>query len=76
MTAVYTDNVIDIGRTFQEQNKPRKVFQNLREAQLKLNSDEYQLFRMGVIYMGHIVSPSGVITSPEKLEGVKMSNVN
>jgi len=76
MTAVYTDNVNVIGRTFQEQNKPRKVFQILRESHLKLNSEKYQLFRKGIIYVGNIVSLSGVFASLKMLEGVKMSNVD
>jgi hypothetical protein len=47
---VYLDNVILIGRTFQEQ------LNNL-----------LKVFRKGVRYLGHIVSPSGVTMDPEKL---------
>jgi hypothetical protein len=66
---VYLDDFIVIGRTFQGQlDNLRKVFQRLREAQLKLKC---QLFQKEVRYLGHIVSPSGVTTDPEKLEAVK-----
>ena len=69
---VYLDDVIVIGCTFQEQlGNLRKVLQRLREAHLKLNPVKCQLFRKEVRYLGHIVSPSGVITDPEKLEAVK-----
>jgi hypothetical protein len=69
---VYLDDVIVIGRTFQGQlDNLRKVFQRLRETHLKLNPQKYQLFRKEVRYLGHIVSPSGVTTDPEKLEAVK-----
>ena len=69
---VYLDDVIVIGCTFQEQMyNLRKVFQRLREAHLKLNPEKCQLFQKEVRYLGHIVSPSGVTTDPEKLEAVK-----
>jgi len=69
---VYLDNAIVIGRTFQEQlENLRKVFQRLRKAHLKLNPVKGQLFRKEVRYLGHIVSPSGVTTDPEKMEAVK-----
>ena len=43
---VYLDDVIVIGRTFQEQlDNLRKVFQRLREAHLKLNPAKCQLFQ-------------------------------
>jgi len=67
----YLDDVI-FGRTVQEQlDNPRKVLQRLREAHLKLNPEKSQLFRKEVRYLGHIVSPEGVTTDPEKVEAVK-----
>jgi len=69
---VYLDDVIVICRTFQEYlGTLRMMFQRLREAQLKLNPAKYQLFRKEVLYLGHIISPSGVTRNPEKLEDVK-----
>jgi hypothetical protein len=69
---VYLDDVIVIGRTFQEQlDNLRRVFQRLREAHLKLNPEKCQPFRKEVRYLGHIVSPSGITTDPEKMEAVK-----
>ena len=47
------------------------MFQRLQEAHLKLNPEKRQLFRKEVRYLGHIISPSGVTTDPEKLEAVK-----
>jgi hypothetical protein len=68
---VYLDDVIVIGRTFQEQLDNLQVFQRLREAHLKLNPDKCQLFQKEVRYLGHIVLSSGVTTVPGKLEAVK-----
>jgi hypothetical protein len=46
---VYLDDVIVIGRTFQEQlDNLRRVLQRLREAHLKLNPEKCQLFRKEV----------------------------
>jgi hypothetical protein len=65
-------DVIVIGRTFQEQlDNLRKVFQRLREAHLKFNPENCQLFQKEVQYLGHNGSPSRVTTDPEKLESIK-----
>jgi hypothetical protein len=65
-------SLIVIGRTFQEHLlNLRKVFQRFREARLKLNPAKCQLFRKEVRYLGHIVSPEGVTTDPEKLKAVR-----
>jgi hypothetical protein len=66
---VYLDDVIVVGRNFQELDNLRKVFQRIREARLKLNPGKCQLFQE-VRYLGH-VSASGIATDPEKLEAVK-----
>jgi hypothetical protein len=43
---------------FQEQlDNLRKVFQKLRQANLKLKPEKCQLFRKEVHYLGHIISP-------------------
>ena len=69
---VYLDDVIVVGRNFQEQlDNLRKVFQRIREARLKLNPGKCQLFQKEVRYLGHVVSASGIATDPEKLEAVK-----
>jgi hypothetical protein len=69
---VYLDDVIAIGSTFQEQLlNLRKVFQQFREARLKLNPAKCQLFQKEVMYLGHIVSQEGVTTDPEKLKTVR-----
>jgi hypothetical protein len=69
---VYLDDIIVIGRTFQEHlDNIRKVFQRLRGAHLKMNPEKCRLFQKKMRYLGHIVSPQGVRTDPEKSEAVK-----
>jgi hypothetical protein len=63
------EDVTVVGRTFQEQlNDLRKVFQRYRKAPLKVNPEKSQLFQKLVGCVGHIASPEGVTTDPEKLE--------
>jgi hypothetical protein len=69
---VYLDDVIVIGRTFEEHLlKLRKVFQRFREACLKLHPEKCQLLQKEIRYLGHIVSPEGISTDPEKLKAVR-----
>jgi hypothetical protein len=69
---VYLDDVIMIGRTFQEHLlRLRKVFRRFREARLKLNPDKCQLFQKEVRYLRHIVSPERINTNPEKLNALR-----
>jgi hypothetical protein len=68
---VYLDDVIVIGHTFQGHVlNLRKVFERLREARLKLNPGKCQLLQKEVRYLGHIVSPEGISTYPEKFKAV------
>jgi hypothetical protein len=69
---VYLDDVIVIGRTFQEHLlNLRKVFERFREDRLKINPEKCQLVQKEVRYLGHIVSPEGLTTDPEKLKAVR-----
>jgi hypothetical protein len=69
---LYLDDVIVIGRTFEDHLlNLRKVFQRFREACLKLNPDKCQLLQKEVRYLGHIVSPKGISTDPDKLKAVR-----
>jgi hypothetical protein len=69
---VYLDDVIVIGRSFHENlTNLRKVFQRFREVRLKINPEKCHLFQKEVLYLGHIISPEGITTEPEKLEAVR-----
>ena len=68
---IYLDDVIVFGRTVTEEiERLRVVFSRLRQAGLKLKPSKYFLFQRLVGYMGHIVSPDGVATDPEKVRAV------
>jgi hypothetical protein len=68
----YLDNVIVIGRTFDDHLRNlMEVFQRFKKAHLKLNPKKCQLFQGNVKYLGHIVSKDGVSVDPEKTHAVK-----
>ncbi|GBO00095.1 Retrovirus-related Pol polyprotein from transposon 297 [Araneus ventricosus] len=68
---VYLDDIIIVGRTFQEHlNNIRKVFQRLQKANLDLSPKKCRFFRKEVSYLGHIISADGVKTDPEKTKAV------
>ncbi|GBO11509.1 Retrovirus-related Pol polyprotein from transposon 297 [Araneus ventricosus] len=68
---VYLDDIIIVGRTFQEHlNNIHKVFQRLQKANPKLSPNKCRFFRKEVSYLGHIISADGVKTDPEKTKAV------
>jgi len=69
---VYLDDIIIIGRTFEEHLKSiRSVFMKLKEANLKLSPKKCKFFQKEVSYLGHIISAEGVKTDPEKVTAVR-----
>jgi hypothetical protein len=69
---VYSDHVIVIGSTFHEHIlNLLKVAERFGEAGLKLNPGKCQLLQKGVKYLGHIASPEGIFTDPEKLKALR-----
>ena len=68
---VYIDDIIVFGRTFEESlENLRKVFDRLRQANLKLKPKKCNLFQRKVKYLGHVVSGEGVQCDPEKIDKV------
>ncbi|GFX57866.1 hypothetical protein TNCV_3068331 [Trichonephila clavipes] len=69
---VYLDDIIIVGRSFEEHLKNiRRVLQKLKEANLKLSPSKCHLFQREVTYLGHIISAEGVRTDPDKISAVK-----
>ncbi|GBM73773.1 Retrovirus-related Pol polyprotein from transposon 297 [Araneus ventricosus] len=68
---VYLDDIIIVGRTFEEHlNNLRKVFHRLQKANLKLSPKKCRFFQKEVTYLGHVISAEGVKTDPEKIKAV------
>ncbi|GBM01726.1 Retrovirus-related Pol polyprotein from transposon 297 [Araneus ventricosus] len=68
---VYLDDILIVGRTFEEHIKNlRKVFQRLQKANLKLSLKKCRFFQKEVTYLGHIISAEGVKTDLGKIKAV------
>ena len=68
---VYLDDIIVLGRTFDEMiQNLTQVFDRLAKAGLKLKAKKCTLFAKQVEYLGHVVSEEGIQTSPEKTQAI------
>ena len=62
---IYLDDIIVFSKTFEEHLiNSRKVFERLKEANLKLNSKKCKLLCRKVSFLGHEVSDLGIDTDP------------
>ena len=69
---VYLDDIIVFASDFEtHMERLTEVLRRLRDAGLKINPKKCQFFRESVLYLGHVVSESGVGTDPEKVAAVK-----
>jgi len=69
---VYLDYVIVFGKSFEEMvENLNKVFQRIREVNLKINPEKCIFFSKNVKYLGHIISAESITTDPEKISAVK-----
>ena len=68
----FIDDILVPGKNFPDHlDKLRRVFQKIREHNLKLNPQKCSFFKNKVVYDGHVVSSSGVETDPQKVEKIK-----
>ena len=69
---LYLDDIIVIAPDFKTHiQRLEEVFRRLQGAGLKLKPSKCELLQEEVRYLGHIVSPAGVATDPEKAEAVR-----
>ena len=68
---VYLDVIVVLGRTFEEHlQSSARVFQRLREANVKLQVKKCMFGRETVKFLGHVISSAGIATDPEKIAKV------
>ena len=69
---VYLDDVLIIGKNFVENlTKMRKVFDRFCLANLKLKPTKCSLVSVEVIYLGYMISRTGISADPQKIEAVQ-----
>ena len=68
---IYLDDVVVFGRTWEEHLQHlRAVLTRLQEAHLQLHPGKCQFFRKSAVFLGHLISGSGVGTDPEKIRSI------
>uniref|UniRef100_A0A1Y1KWY5 Reverse transcriptase domain-containing protein n=1 Tax=Photinus pyralis TaxID=7054 RepID=A0A1Y1KWY5_PHOPY len=69
---VYLDDLIVFGNNLINHNKNlTKVLQRLREVNLKLNPYKCEFLKKELFYLGHIITPDGILPDPAKVKAVK-----
>lgn len=69
---VYLDDLIVFGRNLQSHNTHLiEVFERLRKVNLKLNPAKCEFLKREILYLGHVITPEGILPDPEKIKAIK-----
>lgn len=69
---VYLDDLIVFGNNLLNHNRNLvKIFQRLREVNLKLNPNKCEFLKKEILYLGHTISSEGVSPDPSKIEVIQ-----
>lgn len=69
---VYLDDIIVYSTSLQEHvENLKKVFQKLREANLKVQIDKSEFLRKEIDFLGHVVTTEGIKPNPAKIHVIK-----
>ena len=69
---IYIDDIIIFSKSIEEHlTHLKEVFRRLREANVKLNPKKCSFVKQKVEYLGHVVTPDGVMPNPEKVRVVR-----
>lgn len=69
---IYMDDIIVFGRNLQNHNKNlQKVFERLRDSNLKLNPDKCEFLKKQILYLGHVISEQGILPDPDKTKTIE-----
>jgi len=68
---VYLDDIIIVSATLDDHLRHlTEVFKRLRQAKLRINPDKCRFGADQLRYLGHLVTPEGIHTDPEKTEAI------
>ena len=69
---VYLDDIIVLGKSFDEHlDNLTRVFERLRNSNLKLSTTKCCLCQTQVTYLGYVVTRNGIEPDPKKIEAVR-----
>ena len=65
---IYLDDIVVYGRSFEEHlQRVEEVLQRISESGLKLKPEKCQLMQQRVTFLGHVVTPDGVLPCPDNV---------
>lgn len=68
---VFYDDILAYSSTFDEHMKVlRSLFVKLRKANITLNKNKCELLMKSVTYLGHVVTPTGILPDPDKVKSI------
>lgn len=68
----YLDDIVVVSRTIEDHKRHlANVFNRLRQANLRINQDKCQFFKRELRYLGHLITPAGIRTDPDKVAAIK-----
>ena len=69
---IYLDDIIVFSETIEEHlSRLTEVLTRIRDAGLKLKTSKCHFFKREVVFLGHIISESGISTDPAKIESIQ-----
>lgn len=69
---VYLDDIIVYSTSLQEHIvNLQKVFQRLRESNLKIQMDKSEFLKLETAYLGHVISRDGIKPNPDKISAIQ-----
>ena len=71
---VYLDDIVVYAESLEKHDKKaRRLFDRLRDGNLKLQPDKCDFLRTEVAYLGHIIGRDGVKPNPAKINAIRKS---
>jgi hypothetical protein len=69
---VFYDDILVYTSTFESHLEALKLlFEKLRKANITLNKNKCELLMRSVTYLGHLVSPEGILPDPSKVKSIE-----
>lgn len=71
-TFVFYDDILVFTPTFEQHlNALRKLFERLKQANIKLNKKKCELLYHSIAYLGHIITSEGILPDPIKIKSIE-----
>ncbi|RYA68684.1 hypothetical protein DD592_26760, partial [Enterobacter cloacae complex sp. 2DZ2F20B] len=69
---VYMDDIVIFGNNLLNHNKNLvKVLGRLRQVKLRINPNKCEFLKKEILYLGHVISATGISPDPEKIRVIQ-----